>query len=54
MIEPLMTVKEVADTFKVSRNTVYEWANTGVLPSVKVGGTRRFREQDVRDLIEKG
>jgi len=37
-----LTAAEIAATFRVDRSTVYKWASAGVVPSTKIGGTRRF------------
>jgi excisionase family DNA binding protein len=43
-----MTTAEVAETFRVDRNTVLRWAKTGTLPSARTpGGHRRYRRADV-------
>jgi excisionase family DNA binding protein len=51
-----MTVKEVADVFRLRLSTVEDYARRGVLPSLKIGRHRRFLrsqvEQAVRALVE--
>jgi excisionase family DNA binding protein len=43
-----MTTAEVADAFRVDRNTVLRWAKAGTLPSALTpGGHRRYRRTDV-------
>lgn len=46
-IEPLMTVEEVAQYFRVGRQTVYNMASSGTLSSVKIGGALRFRKSEI-------
>jgi excisionase family DNA binding protein len=46
--EPLWTVKEVAAYLKVSTAWVYMHAEDGTLPSVRIGGLRRFHPEDIR------
>jgi len=46
--EPLWDAKDVAAFLKVSRSWVYLHAEAGTLPSVKVGGLRRFVPAHVR------
>ncbi len=53
--DPLMTTDEVAALFRVSRQTVRNWANAGQLASIRtVGGHLRVRESDVRALLARG
>ena len=48
----LMTPAEVAAIFRVDVKTVTRWANAGKLTSIRtLGGHRRFREQEVRELV---
>jgi excisionase family DNA binding protein len=50
-----LTTAEVAAIFRVSPKTVRGWAETGKLPCIRtVGGQRRFRESEIRALIEGG
>jgi excisionase family DNA binding protein len=50
----LLTAREVAALFRVDRSTVTRWAQTGKLPCIDTpGGMRRFRESDVRALLEQ-
>lgn len=49
---PLMTPDEVAELFRISKASVYRWAERGLLPAVKVGRTVRFNRQDVEQLIK--
>lgn len=47
-----MTAREVADLFGVHRNTVREWANSGLIPSHPLpSGRRRFRRSEIEALI---
>lgn len=48
----LMTVREVADYFRVSRVTVWRWCQEGVIPAFRVGRTWRIRYGDLLDLEE--
>lgn len=50
----LLTVSEVADLFGVSAKTVSRWAREGRISSVRtLGGHRRFRESQVRELLDQ-
>lgn len=51
--EPLLTPGEVAALFKVDPKTVSRWAAAGQIGSIRTpGGHRRFREADVRRLLD--
>jgi excisionase family DNA binding protein len=50
--EPLLTPAEVATMFRVDPKTVTRWAKAGKLSSIRtLGGHRRYRESEVRDLL---
>ena len=50
----LLTPGEVATLFRVDPKTVTRWATAGRLGSIRTpGGHRRFRESEVRDLLNK-
>lgn len=46
-----MTVRDVADLFKVTEPTVYRWAKEGELPAIQVGRTLRFNRADVEQKL---
>ena len=49
----LINPREVRRMFGVTPRTVTRWASTGKLNAIKTpGGHRRFRESDVRALLE--
>ena len=51
--EPLLTPSEVATLFRVDPKTVTRWAKAGKLTSIRtLGGHRRYRESEVRALLE--
>jgi len=50
--DEFMTTTEVAETFRMNRNTVLRWAKAGTLPSsLTPGGHRRYRRADVQALM---
>lgn len=53
LLPDILTIQEVAEYLKVSRNTIYTWVNTGELPSFKTGNTRRIRKQALLEWIQK-
>jgi PTS system nitrogen regulatory IIA component len=48
---PLMTAEDAANYFQCSPRTIYEWAERGLLPSVKLGRLVRFREEDLEAYV---
>ncbi len=51
--ETLLTPSEVASLFRVDPKTVTRWAKAGKLSSIRtLGGHRRYRESEVRDLLD--
>ncbi len=49
MNSDIMTIKEVAEYLKLNEKTTYRLTSEGKIPAFKVGGSWRFR----RDEIEK-
>lgn len=50
--EAFLTPAEVARLFSVDPKTVTRWAKAGKLTSIRtLGGHRRYREAEVRDLL---
>jgi excisionase family DNA binding protein len=52
MIE-ILSVRELADRLKVDRLTVYRWSSSGILPSLKIGGTLRFSGPAIDAFLKK-
>ena len=51
--EHLLTPGEVASLFRVDPKTVTRWASAGRIGSIRTpGGHRRFRESEVRTLLD--
>jgi excisionase family DNA binding protein len=50
-MESMMTARQVAELLGVHENWVYDQAAGGVLPSYKIGGTRRFDPNELRGWI---
>ena len=50
----LLTPAEVATLFRVSPKTVTRWARSGKLTALRtLGGHRRFRASEVKELLER-
>lgn len=48
----LMTSQEVAALLCVAPSTIYCWAQSGKLPSIKLGGVVRFAPADIESFVE--
>jgi len=53
MADEILTLKEVAEYLKLAEKTAYRLAAEGKLPGFKVGGSWRFKREDVLMWIEK-
>ena len=51
--ERYLTDKEVAQILKVSKRTLQEYRNEGVLPYVLLGGKVLYRESDLEALLQE-
>jgi excisionase family DNA binding protein len=49
----LLTAPQVAEMLAISERGVRRLASTGELPSVQIGGSRRFLRDDVLDFIDE-
>ena len=50
--ERYLTDREVAEVLKVSRRTLQEYRNDGVLPYILFGGKVLYRESDLERVLE--
>ncbi|MEO1144186.1 helix-turn-helix domain-containing protein [Cycloclasticus sp.] len=53
MTDEILTLKEVAAYLKLAEKTAYKLAAEGKLPGFKVGGSWRFKREDVQKWIEE-
>jgi len=49
----IMTLKELAEYLKVAEKTIYRLVNENKIPAFKVGGSWRFKKQDIDLWITK-
>ena len=49
----ILTLEEVANYLRVTKRTLYRLAQEGVLPAFKLGGTCRFRRDELNQLINE-
>ena len=47
----LIGVKEVAEILNVKPSTLYQWAELGQIPCIKINGALRFDIEDVMNWI---
>lgn len=47
----LLTVRELSDVLNVKEKTLYQWAELGQIPCIKLNGCLRFDLEDVRAWI---
>lgn len=52
MTDEILTLKEVSEYLKLAEKTAYRLAAEGKLPGFKVGGSWRFKQQDIAAWIE--
>jgi len=53
MIERLLSAEETARYLGIKKATLYVWARTGKIPSVKIGTRLLFDVRDLDELIER-
>ena len=52
-MDQLLTVAQVAQRLQISEKSVYRLAQRGELPGLKVGGSWRFRADDIELWIDR-
>lgn len=53
MVDQILTLKDVAAYLKLAEKTAYRLASEGKLPGFKVGGSWRFKREDLEAWIEE-
>lgn len=53
MSDEILTLKELAEYLKLTEKTAYRLAAEGKLPGFKVGGSWRFKSEDINAWIEE-
>lgn len=48
----LLTLEEVAEKFKVTSRTIYNWIDRG-MPVMKIGGVIRFDTEEIRAWMKQ-
>jgi excisionase family DNA binding protein len=49
----LLDLEEVSNWLRISRDVVYRMSRSGELPAFKVGGSWRFRAEDVEACLSR-
>lgn len=52
--ETLLTVSEVCDLFKLSRQTIFSWRRNNKLQAQKIGYLVRFKKSDIDAILNNG
>lgn len=47
----LSTIGDISKRFKVSKATVHNWLNRGIVKGVKVGKNRYFTEEEIQSIF---
>ncbi len=53
MSDEILTIQELAEYLKLNEKTAYRLAGEGKLPGFKVGGSWRFKREDIEAWIEE-
>ena len=51
MTDDILTIEEVTKYLRVSDRTVYDWAQKGEIPAVKIGTVWRFKKSEVENWV---
>ncbi|MGO9034806.1 helix-turn-helix domain-containing protein [Mycobacterium sp.] len=49
----LLTVKDVINALRISRSSVYRLFDSGELPWIQIGSSRRVRPEDLAQFVEQ-
>jgi excisionase family DNA binding protein len=47
----IITIKELSALLKVKEKTLYQWAELGQIPSIKINGALRFDTEDIQEWV---
>jgi len=48
----LVGVKEVSEVLHVRPSTIYQWAELGQIPCIKINGALRFNMDDIKKWVD--
>ena len=46
----LVTVKQAAEIFPVTKRTIFRWIESGQIKAIKIGGTVRIPDEEIERL----
>ena len=49
--KPLLTIPDIAKRFKVSKATIHNWINRGIIKGVKAGKNRYFTDDELAGIL---
>lgn len=52
-VVPLMSAREISIYLGISRTTLQRYINGGIVPSIKIGGLRKFDVLAVRSALDR-
>lgn len=50
--EKLLTSEEACSFLRCSKPTLHRWKKEGIIPHVRIGSNIRYKESDLRSLLE--
>jgi excisionase family DNA binding protein len=53
-IEPWLSVEEVSEHLKISKESVYRWLEKGKIPAHRLGKQWRFKASEVDEWVKSG
>ncbi|MDR1089524.1 MAG: helix-turn-helix domain-containing protein [Prevotella sp.] len=51
-MKTVLTINDVAQKLQMATSTIYKYAERGILPSFKIGASRRFFEEEIDAFLE--
>lgn len=48
----ILTIKEVSELLRVKEKTLYQWAELGQIPCIKMNGSLRFDYDDIQTWVK--
>ena len=49
----MVSIKEAAEIFSVTKRTIFRWIEKGIIQSVKISGTVRIPDEEI-ERLKKG